>query len=174
MALTSSAPQRDPAYHLGAATLFAATAIILLALAFQYIGGYKPCPLCLEQRYAYYAGIPLLFLGLVLLSMGRAALAAAIFVLVGIGFLGNAGLAGYHAGVEWKLWEGPQTCSGAMEPLGSASGGLLKQLQQETFVRCDEAAWRLAGLSFAGWNAILCVLLALGCFRAAGATRAPA
>lgn len=171
MTLTSSAPHRDPAYHAGAATLLAAAAIILLALAFEYIGGYKPCPLCLQQRYAYYAGIPLLFLALIVLSTGRTGLAAAIFAVVGLAFLANAGLAAYHAGVEWKLWEGPQTCQSALEPLGARTGGLLKQLEQETFVRCDEAAWRFAGLSFAGWNAVLSALLALGCFRAATANR---
>lgn len=171
MALTGSAPYRDPAYHAGAATLFAAAAIILLALGFEYIGGYKPCPLCLQQRYAYYAGIPLLFLALVVLSSGRGALAAGIFAVVGLAFLANAGLAAYHAGVEWKLWEGPQTCQGALAPLGGGAGGLLQQLEQETFVRCDEAAWRFAGLSFAGWNAVLSLLLALGCLRAAAASR---
>ncbi len=160
MALIAQHSPRDPAYRFGAATLFAATGIILTALAFEYLGGYKPCPLCLEQRYAYYAGIPILFLALVLLSAGQGRLAAVLFIVVGLGFLANAGLSTYHAGVEWKLWAGPETCSGALEPLGAAKGGILKRLETERFIRCDEASWRLAGLSFAGWNAVLSLMLA--------------
>jgi disulfide bond formation protein DsbB len=29
-------------------------------------------------------------------------------------------------------------------------------------IRCDEAAWRFLGLSFAGWNVIASLLLAAG------------
>src|SRR5262245_26747931 len=138
MTLITQQSPRDPAYHWGAAALFLAAAVILAALGFEYLGGYKPCPLCLEQRYAYYAGIPALFIGLIALSMGHGRLAAAIFLAVALVFLANAGLAGYHAGVEWKLWAGPETCATAIEPLGGAKGGLLKQLETERVIRCDE------------------------------------
>ena len=63
---SSPDPLQSPAYRTGGLVLFAAIAVILTALGFQYIGGYAPCPLCLQQRYAYYAGIPLVFLALVL------------------------------------------------------------------------------------------------------------
>lgn len=168
MTATLPVPERDLAYKWGAAALLAAIAIILAALAFEYIGGYRPCPLCLQQRYAYYAGIPLLFGALVLVSMGQRGLAGALFLLVGLAFLANAGLGVYHAGVEWKLWPGPDTCQLALEPLGGAGpGGLLKQLETVTVIRCDQPAWQFLGLSFAGWNAVLSLLLALSLFTAA-------
>ena len=50
----------------------------------------------------------------------------AALVAIALGMLWNAGLGVYHAGVEWKLWAGPQECSGALDDLGSA-GGLLEQ-----------------------------------------------
>lgn len=167
MPTTLPIPERDPAYRWGAAALIAAAAIILAALGFEYFGGYRPCPLCLQQRYAYYAGIPLLFGALVLLSTGQQKIAGALFALVALGFLANAGLGVYHSGVEWKLWEGPQTCQLALQPLGGGPGGLLKQLETERVIRCDEASWRLLGLSFAGWNAVLSLLLSLSLFSAA-------
>ena len=37
--------------------LVASGAIIAIALGFEFIGGYRPCPLCLQQRYAYYLAI---------------------------------------------------------------------------------------------------------------------
>ena len=161
------APERDPAYRMVAAALFAAIAIVLAALGFEHIGGYRPCPLCLQQRYAYYAGIPLFFGALVLVSAEQRRLAAIVLGLVATGFLANAGLAVYHSGVEWKLWAGPETCQFALEPLGRGPGGLLKQLETVRVIRCDEAPWRFLGLSFAGWNAVLSLLLALGAFTAA-------
>lgn len=160
-------PERDSAYKWGAAALVAAAAIILAALGFEHIGGYRPCPLCLQQRYAYYAGIPLLFGALVLVSIGQRRIAAVLFALVAAGFFFNAGLGVYHAGVEWKLWAGPETCQFALEPLSTGSGGILKQLENVRVIRCDEAPWRFLGLSFAGWNVVLSLLLSLSIFTAA-------
>lgn len=158
---------RTPAYTTGAAVLFGAAVVILTALGFQYFGGYNPCPLCLEQRYAYYAAIPLLFIALVLISAQRKGAATAVFTLVALAFVANAVLAGYHAGVEWKLWLGPETCSGTAAPLGKGGGGILKDLQGTRVLRCDEAPWTLFGLSLAGWNVLACIVLAVGAASAA-------
>jgi len=93
--------------------------------------------------------------------------AGVLFALVAAGFLVNTGLAIYHAGVEWKFWAGPETCQLALQPLGGGAGGLLKQLETERVIRCDEAPWQFMGLSFAGWNAVLSLLLSLSVFTAA-------
>ena len=155
-----------PAYKAGAAALMLAVAALAAAYAFQYIGGYQPCPLCLMQRYAYYAGIPLLFLGLVLVATERAGWAAAVFFLVALAFLANAGLGTYHAGAEWKFWPGPDTCASEAQPLGGA-GGLLQQLGTTTVIRCDQAPWTFLGLSFAGWNVVTSFLIFVAALQAA-------
>jgi disulfide bond formation protein DsbB len=165
--LLASHPDNAPAYRTGGATLLFAVAVILAALAFQYLGGYIPCPLCLEQRYAYYAGIPALFLALVLVAAGRTRLSAAVFAAVALAFLANAGLGAYHAGVEWKLWPGPDTCSATSQPLGGGGGGVLGELGKTRVIRCDEAPWQLFGISLAGWNVLASLLLAAGCISAA-------
>jgi disulfide bond formation protein DsbB len=137
--------------------LFLAAGVILTALAFEHLGGYAPCPLCLMQRYAYYAAIPLLFVAMALVSeMPR--LAALIFVVVALAFLGNAGLGVYHAGAEWKFWPGPDTC-GAAQALPTSATDLLSGLQDTRVVRCDEAAWTFAGLSMAGWNVVASLII---------------
>lgn len=138
--------------------LFLAAATILAALGFEHLGGYRPCPLCLQQRWAYYAGIPLMFAALVLLSAERPRAASLVFLVVSLVFLANVVLGVYHAGAEWKFWPGPESCAGALMPLspGPADGAV------QGAIRCDEAAWRFAGLSFAGWNALLSLLLAFG------------
>jgi disulfide bond formation protein DsbB len=156
--------------------LLMATAVILAALGFEHLGGYKPCPLCLQQRYAYYGGIPVLFGALVLASAERTRAASVLFFAVALAFLANAGLGVYHAGAEWRLWAGPETCAAALEPLGAGQGGFLqggflKELETTHVARCDEAPWRFAALSFAGWNVVFSLALALGALKAATAGR---
>ena len=166
MVLTQDRASKGDAYRAGGMTLMIACGVILAALAFQHIGGYVPCPLCLQQRYAYYTGIPLLFLALVLVSIGRPRIAALVFFLVAIAFLGNAMLGTYHAGAEWKFWPGPEGCSGTDGPPLSIED-LAKGLAAESGARCDEPQWRFAGLSFAGWNVVMSVGLFLSALTAA-------
>lgn len=155
-----------PAYGLGAWVLVGAALVVATALAFEYLGGYRPCPLCLQQRYAYYAAIPVSFLGLVFLTGDYARIAGFVFLAVALAFLANAGLGVYHAGIEWGFWPGPDTCAGAVQPPASAES-LMKDLETETGARCDEAQWRLFGLSFAGWNVVASVALSVMALKAA-------
>ncbi len=130
---------------------------------FQYVMGLPPCPLCLEQRYTFYFGLPLA----ALLWFGADHGASSKVLLAGFGALAvvmlyNAGLGAYHAGIEWKFWPGPADCTGPLNDL-SGPGGLLNTLKNISVVRCDQAAWRFLGLSLAGWN----VLVSLGLAAAA-------
>jgi len=128
---------------------------------FQYVLGYPPCPLCLEQRNAYYICVPLA--ALLWLGAGHGAARKVIlagFAVIALAMLWNTGLSAYHAGVEWKFWAGPQDCSGPINGLGTA-GSLLKSLQDIRIVRCDEAAWRFLGISLAGYDVLVSLLLAV-------------
>ena len=136
------------------------SAAILGAWFFQFGLGLKPCPLCLEQRYAYYFAIPLAVMVVMGDQVGaaRKVLIAAL-VVIAAGMLWNAYLGVYHSGIEWKWWQGPTDCSGALDNLGSA-GNLANTLQTMSVVRCDQAAWRFLGLSLAGYNALISLTLA--------------
>ncbi|MGE0210394.1 MAG: disulfide bond formation protein B [Parvibaculaceae bacterium] len=133
---------------------------LALAWGFQLVGGYVPCPLCLQQRWPYYAVIVLSAALLVVLSTSptKTGLARAGLVLAALVMLAGAGLGVYHAGVEWHWWAGPAACGG-----GAGLSGGLPDLSTARVVRCDEAQWRFLGLSFAGWNVIV------SCFVAAAA-----
>jgi disulfide bond formation protein DsbB len=166
---TTIRPDHANAYRLGGLALIITTGIILMALGFEYLGGYTPCPLCLMQRYAYYAGIPLTFVAMAMVAE-RPRIAALVFFFVALVFLANAGLAGYHAGVEWHFWPGPDTCTAA-QALPANPADLLKGLESARVVRCDEATWRLFGLSFAGWNVLISLALFAISLQAAFAAR---
>jgi disulfide bond formation protein DsbB len=129
------------------------------ALAIEHIGGIAPCPLCLDQRIAYYAAIPLAMLA-VLLARNAPLWSRLLLAVVAAGFLVNAGLGVYHAGIEWGFWPGPDACSG-MAPLATSPDALLESLKRPSVVRCDAAALRILGISLAGYSALLSAFLAV-------------
>ena len=65
---TSDNILKSPDYRAGALALVIAIGAIVTALGFEHIGGYTPCPLCLMERWAYYASIPALFVSLILIA----------------------------------------------------------------------------------------------------------
>ena len=150
----------DPVLLAALAILVIATATIAGAWFFQLVLDIKPCPLCLEQRYAYYTIIPLAALIALLARRGgpRAVLLLGLVLLLLAG-LGNAVFGAYHAGVEWGFWKGPTDCTGPVGNLGSA-GTLLERLDTVKVIRCDEVQWRFLGLSLAGYNALISLLMA--------------
>jgi disulfide bond formation protein DsbB len=137
---------------------------------FEYVLGYPPCPLCLDQRMAYYVAVPLA--GLLILGGSYGASRKVLmlgFAAIALVMLWNTGLSAYHAGVEWKFWPGPTDCSGPINSFGSTAN-LMKSLQNIRIVRCDEAAWRFLGISLAGYDVLVSLALAAAAvigFRAA-------
>jgi disulfide bond formation protein DsbB len=150
----------NPALTAALAIAIIAAATLAGAWFFQLVLDIRPCPLCLEQRYAYYLAVPLG--ALIALAAARdaprAVLYAGLAILVAAA-LGNAWLGAYHAGVEWGLWQGPTDCTGPVGNLGSA-GSLLERLDTVKVVRCDEVQWRFLGLSLAGYNVLISLLMA--------------
>ena len=135
--------------------LCASLAVLASAYGFEFLGGLKPCVLCLYQRvpYGLAAGIAL---GAFFFSPHRRAAAGVLFLLAAL-FFGNGLLALYHVGVE-QGWVAA-SCGGidASESLDALRQSLLNTQP----ARCDEIAWSFLGLSMAGVNAIVSTGLAI-------------
>jgi disulfide bond formation protein DsbB len=109
------------------------------------------------ERWPYYIAIPVAAVGLAT----RAPRALWWLGLLTLIFLGSAGLAAYHVGVEQQWIAGPTACTGGASGAKSAEE-LMKFLSEQQPVRCDEVQWSLAGVSLAGWNLVISLgLLAL-------------
>lgn len=146
--------------------LFAALASALIlggAYFFQYVLNYAPCALCYDQRHIHQAVIGAgLVTGLVMhFAPGTRRFGWLACLLIGAIYVYSAGFAGWHAGIEYGWWEGPATCTNtgstsvSMDDLNALlSGG------GDPIVLCDEAAWTLAGISMAGYNALMSAGLA--------------
>ena len=157
----------SPMARTGSPALTAALAVLVIAAAtiagawyFQLVLGLQPCPMCLQERYAYYLAVPLA--ALVAVAAGLHAprgLLIGGLVILALATLANAVFGAYHAGVEWKFWAGPTDCTGPVGNLGSA-GSLLDRLDSVKVVMCDEIQWSFLGISLAGYNALISLLMA--------------
>ena len=141
-------PRPHSADGLGQARLLALGVPLALlggALLSEYVGKLYPCEMCWWQRYPHGVAI-LLALGAVLspLSAPRTRVLTLLAALA-IAVSGAIGL--FHAGVEYKWWEGLTTCTagGAMS---------LEDIMAVPLIRCDQVQWSLAGISLAGFNAL--------------------
>jgi disulfide bond formation protein DsbB len=155
----SNLDRGEPAKRAAIAIAAIGAAALLGAWFFQYVVGLAPCPLCLEQRVAYYFAIPLAVLVALGVSYGATPKAIQLALLaIAAAMLWNAGLGVYHSGIEWKWWPGPQECSGT--PNFGTVDDLQERLKHAVLVRCDEAPWRFLGLSLAGYNVLISLTLA--------------
>lgn len=135
--------------------LFLASAATLLgALAFQYIGDFDPCVLCVYQRWPYLVVAGLCVLAWVVKPLTRSALFAC-----GTVFVVSTGLGAYHVGIEQGWVAGTVACGAS----GSATtvNELRSQIMNAPATRCDEIAWSLFGISLAGYNLLVSLALAV-------------
>jgi disulfide bond formation protein DsbB len=128
-------------------------ALLAGAYGFQYIGGMAPCQLCLWQRWPHRVAIAIMVLAL--LIPGRI-----LPILGALAALATAGIGMFHVGVEQKWWEGLASCTaGSIEGLSTADL-LNPDVIVAAPVRCDAIAWQMMGISMAGWNVIVSLILA--------------
>ncbi|MEI6485352.1 MAG: disulfide bond formation protein B [Sphingomonadales bacterium] len=134
-----------------AALVLAGSAALLGgAYAFELIGGLAPCEMCWWQRYALMitAGLALLAL---LVRRAPANWLAILALAV------NGGIAAFHAGVEQKWWQGLTRCTAP--PLAGDAKSMLADILAQPLVRCDAIAWQMFGISMAGWNFLVTLML---------------
>ena len=121
----------------------------------QYGFDLYPCEMSWWQRYPHFAAVALALLAFVAppkrLWIGLAALAILASGLIGA----------FHAGVEYGWWQGVTGCT---NPIDSSGGDALAAIMDAPLIRCDVAQWTLAGISLAGFNALISVISAIAVF----------
>jgi len=122
----------------------------------QLFGGLVPCELCLSQRVAYYWGLPVLALLLILWNRLPLAVWYAGIAIAAAIFVWSTYMAGYHAGVEWGFWPGPTACTGTGSDLsfGDLTTGVVERV-----VPCDAVQFRFLGITLAGYNMLVSALI---------------
>jgi disulfide bond formation protein DsbB len=129
-------------------TALVSATMLGVALGFEHIGGLKPCHLCMDQRYLLAAALLTAmaagtFPGLI--SRFTAGAAAALV-------LSDSGYAAYQVAAEhhWVLASCAVTIGASDRP-----SGIVEHILGIPSGPCDVVAWQLAGISMAGWNALI-------------------
>ncbi len=138
----------------------ASAAMLAIAHAFQKFGGLLPCHLCFYQRDVYWAAITVAVAGFALNYMRLRWAGRTANILLALIFLIGAGIAGYHAGVEWKWWPGPASCTGGGRGIDARELAAFLKGAKVSVPQCDQAPWRMVGVSMAGYNALISLGLA--------------
>lgn len=142
-------------------TLLASVALLAGAHAFERFGGLAPCPLCLDQR-RWHWGVVAVSIALIALLRVRPGLARPAAAIVGLVLLGSAGMAAYHVAVE-QHWVIAQ-CDARIDPNDIRPMEFGDRIEAP---KCDEIAWSMFGVSMAGYNGLISLLMALASFAVA-------
>jgi disulfide bond formation protein DsbB len=133
-----------------AAALIVPAALMIGALGSQYIGGLYPCEMCYWQRWPHDLAI---VLALFAFGFRNRGVDRILVGLAAVAILTSGAIGVFHAGVEYKWWEGLTACAVTV-----GSDVTLDSILRAPIVACDRPQWEFAGISLAGFNAIISTL----------------
>ena len=126
-------------------------ALLTGALGSQYAGGLFPCDMCHWQRWPHYAAVPIALAAL--FTQERPGISRALTLLAALAILVSGLIGVFHAGVEYRWWEGLTQCTST----AAGSGDILADILAAPIVRCDQPQWTLGPISLAGFNALFSI-----------------
>lgn len=140
--------------------LLVTVGVLSAAYSAQYIGGLRPCILCLYSRIPWFLAGAMMLVTILMHFSGPGR--RGILFLTGLVLLVGAGISGYHVGVEQGYFQPPSACSATEMPANLDE--LRSLLQTAAPPRCDEIPWEMYGISLAGYNTISSAAMALAAF----------
>ena len=148
--------------RIGPALLTGVSAALLLgALAFQYLGGLHPCVLCIYQRYPHAAVIVMGVLALGHAMAGKRKAVPWLTMLAAVAMLAGAAIAAFHVGVEQGWWKGLEACAAGGKPPSSLKGAFEELKKGRPVASCTDIPWQLFGVSMAGYNFLISLVAGL-------------
>jgi disulfide bond formation protein DsbB len=144
--------------------LAASLALLGFAHRSETVWDIAPCNLCLKQREAYWGAAAIALVATIwhLFSRGSRGTPRIAAFLLAVAFATGAVTAVFHFGGEMKWWDLPATCAGGgAVDLESLTSLALGTGPIQRVAMCDSVVWRMAGLSMAGWNALIATALAV-------------
>lgn len=128
---------------------------LLFALYFQYVENYPPCKLCLYQRIPYMISIIITLLYTLNIFDKRI-----LISILGLDFLASFSISGFHFGVEESFWEYSSGCTSNVDNFENIDQ-LRNFLEKTEIVKCDEVILSFFGVSMAGGNMLISLLLSI-------------
>jgi len=142
--------------------------VLGMAYVMEHYFGVLPCQMCLYERNVFMIAGGLAFLSLFLLPARFQYYAV---IVLGLIFLAGTLIAGYHVAIQHHWVSLPAFCSANDFDSFDSVEALREQMLKTPLVRCDQVTWSLFGLSLAAYNALLSLILAIGCWTWARAQK---
>ena len=149
-------------HKVAALLVLASVGSLGFALFSQYVLGLLPCILCIYQRIPY---VVLIAVGIFAYALPQPWRRRFIF-LAGLVLLVEAGIAGFHIGVEQHWWEGTAECTGKLPGPNATLEELRAAIMNAPITRCDQINAQFLGISMATYNFFWALALAVMTFYA--------
>ena len=128
---------------------------IISTLIIEHIFGHQPCNLCLYERIPYFLSA-LLIIKIFFFKKYEKITLLILFLV----FISSSLLAFYHFGIEQGFFSESFVCNVDNQVQILSKEQLLKELNQNV-ISCKDVTFRILGLSLAGMNTILSVVLSI-------------
>jgi len=139
--------------------LFISTIALASAYFIEYILGYKPCNLCLIERWPYLIALIFIITNLIINKLEKI-----ILIALAIIFAAATILSFYHVGIEQGFFEESLVCISNDGINSLNKEDILKELQKEV-VSCKNVEFTFFGLSLATINAVISFVLSAITFK---------
>tara|TARA_X000000368_G_scaffold39598_1_gene28778 strand:+ start:193 stop:675 length:483 start_codon:yes stop_codon:yes gene_type:complete len=139
--------------------LFISTIALASAYFIEYILGYKPCNLCLIERWPYLIALIFIITNLIINKLEKI-----ILIALAIIFAAATILSFYHVGIEQGFFDESLVCISNDGINSLNKEDILKELQKEV-VSCKNVEFTFFGLSLATINAVISFVLSAITFK---------
>ena len=139
-------------FYLKIIFLFSFIALIS-AFFIEYILGHQPCNLCLIERIPY--GLSIIIIMTIFLFKKNQKFLVMLLILT---FIFSFAISFYHFGIEQGFFQESSICGVKSSSEIVSKEDLLKQLSEKT-ISCKDVTFRIFGLSLAGINIGLSLIL---------------
>ena len=139
--------------------LFISTIALASAYFIEYILGYKPCNLCLIERWPYLIALIFIITNLIINKLEKI-----ILIALAIIFAAATILSFYHVGIEQGFFDESLVCISNDGINSLNKEDILKELQKEV-VSCKNVEFTFFGFSLATINAVISFVLSAITFK---------
>ena len=133
--------------------LFLSIFILSIAYFIEYILEYKPCNLCLIERFPYFFSIIIILLGLFFNQFEKF-----IFIFLCIIFVSATILSFYHLGIEQGFFKESVVCSTNNAAEIYTKEQLLEKLPERT-ISCKDVTFKIFGFSLTTINIFISLII---------------
>ena len=135
--------------------LFSSLIILAIVYYLEFFLGYKPCELCVYQRFPYFI---IIFLSISYILINNIKMKKITFLFYILIFFSSFIISSYHFGIENNFWTSLTECKTNSEKI-TDSNDIKNYLLNKDYVSCSDVLFKFFGISLAGYNILISFIL---------------